>query len=92
MRKLTCDLNVYKLLVLSFCWAQNQNQLTFFITVISFGNPYVKIYVDLFLQVFFYLIRNKFSERGHIKDRMEREIFQQIYQQKISANQERAPG
>ena len=86
MRKLTCDLNVYKLLVLSFCWAQNQNQLTFFITVISFGNPYVKIYVDLFLSVFFYLIRNKF------KDRMEREIFQQIYQKKISANQERAPG
>ena len=49
MRQLTCDLNVYKLLVLSFCWAQNQNQLTFFITVISFGNPYVKIYVDLVL-------------------------------------------
>ena len=47
--KIECDLNVYKLLVLSFCWAQNQNQLTFFITVISFGNPYAKIYIDLFL-------------------------------------------
>ena len=38
--------------------------------MISLGNPYVKIYVDF---IFKRLIRDKFSERGHIKDRMERD-------------------